>query len=203
MTLLVSLAFAAFAAAAPAGRLVYVQGPVKIESRKAVVPAKAGQPVSEGDAVSTGESAAAVIELPDGSRLKLRPSSRLVVRASRPRLTLGGVFARILHRSHRSFRLQAGPMVAAVRGTQFFAALQPQTNDAWLCVNDGAVEVRSGRRTVLVPKGLGVQVKAVQGPGQPKAYEWTKGLNWSMDPSEGSLEEQPRKPKASDDPFDW
>ena len=61
------------------GRLVSVTGDVRIGDSAATV----GAPLEEGQTVQTGESSSTVIELADGSRLKLPPSSLALLAASR------------------------------------------------------------------------------------------------------------------------
>ena len=61
------------------GRLVSVTGDVRIGDSAATV----GAPLEEGQTVQTGGSSSTVIELADGSRLKLPPSSLALLAASR------------------------------------------------------------------------------------------------------------------------
>ena len=64
---------------ASAARLVHAAGDVMIASNSGGRLGKSGAALAEGDSVTTGAGAVAVIALPDGSRLKLRESSRVVV----------------------------------------------------------------------------------------------------------------------------
>ncbi len=64
---------------APSARLVHASGDVTIESKAGGRLAKSGAALAEGDSVTTAAGAVAVIELPDGSRLKLRSLSRVAV----------------------------------------------------------------------------------------------------------------------------
>ena len=61
------------------GRLVSVTGDVRVGDSAATV----GMPLEEGQTVQTGGSSSTVIELADGSRLKLPPSSLALLAASR------------------------------------------------------------------------------------------------------------------------
>jgi hypothetical protein len=69
----------AAAAPLPPARLAYVSGDVTIESKGGGRLGKTGAALADGDAVSTAAGSTAVVETADGSRLKLRESSRLVL----------------------------------------------------------------------------------------------------------------------------
>src|ERR1700758_5192167 len=88
------------AAAPPAARLAYASGDVTIQSKDGGRLGKTGAAVADGDAVVTGGGAPAIVEPADGSRLKLRESSRFVLTLPTARspvtdvlLSWGGVFA--------------------------------------------------------------------------------------------------------------
>lgn len=188
------------APAEPPARLVFASGAVTVESQGASHPGRAGEALENGDAVSTGGAATAVIGLADGSRLKLRESGRLVLNLPGPRgtvteayLTLGSVFAKVTKRlPGAEFHVRTKTAVAAVRGTEFFTAFgraQGESRDLWVCVNEGAVEVRTdaGKPPVRVPRGKGLLIKSGLDATRPQAYDWTKTLNWNMDPDKGAV----------------
>lgn len=189
--------------AEPAAKLAFASGDVTVESRGSGRLVKTGEPLSDGDAVSTGEKATAVVELADGSRLKLRESSRLTLTLPGPRetatevlLSLGSVFAKVTKRlPGAEFRVRTRTAVAAVRGTEFFTAFgrdAGKERDLWVCVNEGAVEVRTAatQAPVRVPQGKGILIKSGLDATKPQAYDWTKTLNWNMDPASGALEDK-------------
>lgn len=181
------------AAEAKGARLVHAAGRVTVAGQAAA----AGSALAEGQVVATAGGATAVIELADGSRLKLRESSRLSVSTPKPgvveaRLELGSVFAKVAKRVERSFRVRTPSAVAAVRGTEFFTAFGrggAGAADVWVCVNEGAVELSTEKSAdgVLVPAGQGVLIKAGVELTKPKAYDWTKRLNWNMDDAKGGV----------------
>lgn len=185
------------AAEAKSARLVHASGSVTIGGKAA----RPGAALPEGEPVDTGAGSTAVIELPDGSRLKLRASSRLSVATPKPglteaRLTLGSVFAKVAKRLEgRSFHVRTPSAVAAVRGTEFFTAFGRGKGDAadlWVCVKEGAVELSTTKSAagVMVPAGKGVLIKSGLDLTKPQAYDWTKGLNWNMDAAEGGVEDK-------------
>lgn len=191
-------------AAEPApARLLSSSGPVTIESGGQKRRGKTGDVLTSGDAVATGKGATAVLALADSSRLKLRESSRLVLSLPGPggphteaQLAFGSLFAKIAKRlPGAEFRVRTESSVAAVRGTEFFTAYGRKTRgrrDLWVCVNEGAVDVgtSASSKSVLVPQGRGLLIKAGLDLTEPQDFDWTKTLNWNMDPERGSLEDK-------------
>ena len=196
-------------------KLVHVSGDVTIESKDGGRLAKTGSLLAPGDAVTTGEKAVAVIELPDGSRLKLRESSRLAVTLPGPKsgateafLSFGSAFAKVTKRlTGQEFFVRTPSAVAAVRGTEFFTAYgraHGKARDLWVCVNEGAVELRttSSKKAMLVPAGQGVLIKSGLDLTKPQAYDWTKNLNWNMDAGKGAVEDSTNLDGAYSDLLD-
>jgi ferric-dicitrate binding protein FerR (iron transport regulator) len=190
-------------AGAPPARLLFASDGVTVESKGGRSPGKTGAALADGDAVATAAGATAVVELADGSRLKLRESSRLVLTLPAVRspitevlLSLGSVFAKVTkRRPGEEFHVRTQTAVAAVRGTQFFTAYGRDRNkapDLWVCVNEGAVDVKTtaSKAELLVPAGKGVLIKSGLDVTKPQAYDWTKKLNWNMDPKDGAVEDK-------------
>lgn len=211
-----ALPAAAADTAAPVGaRLVHVEGDVTIQSSGGGRLGKKGDALSTGDAVATAEGASAVIALPDGSRVKLRESSRAAVslptKASpltEIALALGGVFAKVAKQAKGArFQVRAAGAVAAVRGTEYFTAFgraRGKHRDLWVCVNEGAVDVETSksRKPLLVPAGKGVLIKSSEDLTKPQAYDWTKTLNWNMDGESGPVEDKTNLDGAYSDLLD-
>ena len=198
----VTTSFAADAKS-PGARLLSVTGDVTIESKEGGHLGKSGAALLPGDSVSTAAGATAVIELPDGSRLKLRELSKLAVTlpagkslVTEAYLTLGSVFAKVSKRlAGHEFRVRTTSAVAAVRGTEFFTAYgrsKGKARDLWVCVNEGAVDVETtkSKKVLQVPAGKGVLLKSGLDLTKPQAFEWTKTLNWNMDAEKGGLEDK-------------
>jgi ferric-dicitrate binding protein FerR (iron transport regulator) len=195
--------FAAPRGAPPPARLLFVSGDVTVESKGGGRLGKTGAALADGDAVATAAGATAVVALADGSLLKLRESSRLVLKLPAVRspvtevlLTLGSVFAKVTKRRlGEEFHVTTPTAVAAVRGTQFFTAYgraRGQSPDLWVCVNEGAVDVKTtaSKAALSVPAGKGVLIKSGLDVTKPQAYDWTKKLNWNMDPKDGAVEDK-------------
>jgi ferric-dicitrate binding protein FerR (iron transport regulator) len=191
------------AAAPPPARLAFVFGGVTVESKDGARAGQTGAALADGDAVATAAGATAIVELADGSRLKLRESSRLVLTLPNGRslvteilLSLGSVFARVTKRRNgEEFHVRTRTAVAAVLGTQFFTAYGRDRNkarDLWVCVNEGVVEVKTtaAKAALSVPAGKGVLIKSGLDVTKPQAYDWTKKLNWNMDPKAGAVEDK-------------
>lgn len=209
---------AAAAPAPPPARLAYVSGDVTIQSKDGGRLGTTGAAIADGDAVTTGAGASAVVEIADGSRLKLRESSRFVLTMPTARspvtdvlLSWGGVFAKVTkRRPGEEFHVRAEGAVAAVRGTEFFTAFGREAgkkgglSDLWVCVNEGAVAVKTtaSKQGLSVPAGKGVLIKAGLDVTKPQAYEWTKKLNWNMDAKAGAVEDRTNLDAAYSDLLD-
>lgn len=201
---------------APAGaKLTHVVGTVSVESGANKGAAKEGQGLSSGDWVETAGKATAVIELPDGTGLKLKELSRFQLNlpdshgtTTSGLLSFGGVFAHVAKvLQGYEFNVRTETAVAAVRGTEFFVAFgrtKKTGRDLWVCVNKGAVDVstKASKTPLRVPAGKGILIKSGLDLTKPQAYEWTKKLNWNMDPKSGSVEDQTNLDSAYTDLLD-
>ncbi|MBI2362663.1 MAG: FecR domain-containing protein [Elusimicrobia bacterium] len=182
-------------AASPAAVLVAVEGPVSVESAGKTRAAKKGDALADGETVAAGPRALAVIEMPDGSRLKLRESTSIRVILSGETgafLNSGGLFARVTKGLNRRFSVTTPNAVAAVRGTEFFTAYGREGGDGrdlWICVGKGAVEVKADAspQAVLVKQGEGVLLPGGRRTTKPQFYQWTTKLNWNMDAARGPV----------------
>lgn len=216
LSALVLLSAGSARAASPAGAtLAYASGPVTVRDKTGSHRGAKGERLATGDEVWTGKDGAAVIALADGSRLKLTESSRLTLTlptAASPsaefRLSLGGVFAKVAKQAlGASFRVRTETAVAAVRGTRFFTAYgrkRAGKRDLWVCVDEGLVDVGTDAspRPLGVPAGKGVLVKSGLDLTSPQAYDWTKKLNWNMDPAAGEVRDRTNLDSAYTDLLD-
>lgn len=207
------LLIATLSHAADTAKLVHARGDVTLEAAGAGRLVKAGATLPTGAVLATGAGSSAIVALPDGSRLKLRESSRVRVvlpGARSPQteveLRAGSVFARVAKRLAGSeFKVRAGTAVAAVRGTEFFTAFGRPGGDArdvWVCVGRGAVDVSAAGKTRPVREGEGVLIPGGSEVGKPKFYQWTKTLNWNMDPDAGDTEDATKLDAAYADLLD-
>jgi ferric-dicitrate binding protein FerR (iron transport regulator) len=202
-------------AAAPGATLEFASGPVTVDGKSGPHAGTKGEPLVSGDSVATGVGATAVVALVDGSKLKLRASSRLVLALPDEKnsltdilLEFGSLFAKVTRRLARSqFRVRTPTAVAAVRGTQFFTAYgraHGKDSDVWVCVNEGVVDVNTtaAEKMLAVPAGKGVLIKGGKDLTAPQAYAWTKKLNWNMDAAAGAVEDKTNLDAAYSDLLD-
>lgn len=202
--LLCALPWLSHAQGERAGILIHAAGKVTVVREGKSLSGKSGAALLVGDVLQTAEKATAVVSLLEGTTLKMREASELTLsRLDRKGeegpsqcevdLGLGGLFAKVVSKVKGSlFRIKTPKAIAAVRGTQFFMAYGRQTRkgkDLWLCVNEGKVQVESleDKKSVTVKEGEGVMVKAGRKITPPKSYDWTKELNWNMDPEKGNV----------------
>ena len=197
-----------FTVSALDGKILYTEGTVTVTTGGSSQDAGPGTTVSAGDVVSTGADGLAVVDLSNATQIKLRENTSVTIGAlgdnTQVSLSAGALFTRILGKLAGTFSVQAGMTTAGVRGTEFFVAFGrtvDQEPDVWLCVNSGTVDVSvaSSGQHVLVPAGKGINIIGGAKLTPPRGYRWTKGLNWNMDPSSGSVEDHTSMNQAYDD----
>jgi hypothetical protein len=197
---LIAILFLTGALAADAGKLTFVAGQVEINSGKGWQKAQLGTVVNEADKVKTGAKGTVIISLKSGATLKLKSDSQITLSAVGNATTIdvgaGAVFSKVDRRqAGQTYQIRAQTMVAAVRGTEFYFAYgnkKKEKSDMWLCVNEGKVNVvDSGTSSnVDVNAGEGIIIPTDKAIPKPKAYTWTKKLNWNMDSAKGDVEDK-------------
>lgn len=190
------------ALAADAGKLTFVSGQVEVDSGKGWQKAQLGTIVKEADKIKTGAKGTVIISLKSGASLKLKSDSQITLSAVGNATSIdvgaGSVFSKVDRRqAGQTFQIRAQTMVAAVRGTEFYFAYGDKKKgkpkaDLWLCVNEGKVNVvdSSTSSNVDVNAGEGIIIPTDKEIPKPKAYTWTKKLNWNMDSSKGDVEDK-------------
>lgn len=193
------------------GALVYAEGDVTLRTGGRSTEAQIGDAIGPGDVIATGARSLAVIDLANGTTLKLREKTTLAVDsigdATSVTLTAGGVFTSIAHKLTGSFSLKTQSTVAGVRGTEFFVAYGRTIDaepDVWLCVNQGVVEVAlpATGQSVLVKEGTGINIVGGAKLTLPRRYPWTRKLNWNLDPAAGAVEDRTNLEQAYSDLLD-
>ena len=74
-----------------------------------------------------------------------------------------------------------------VRGTQFFIThANDKSNDVWMCVKEGIVEVKekNGPKSTDVTEGKGILIKKGDQITSPRPYKWISKLDWNMQTKE-------------------
>jgi hypothetical protein len=185
------------AAAPPAATVVHTAGKAAVTGRAGTRAAKRGDALTDGETLKTGPKSSAIVEYPDGSRVKLRAESAFTLEVPAETggfkgglLKIGGAFARVARGKPGHFRLRTPTAVASVRGTEFFAAYGRHGDDGrdlWVCVGKGAIDLSADGtpQALVVKEGEGVLLPGGMRTTKPQRYEWTKALNWAMDPGEG------------------
>ncbi len=178
--------------------LMYEQGSVTVHRGNSTLTPDMGATLQQGDLVSTGPAATAIIRLNSTTEVKMREQTQFRIEDLGTNTTVnlerGGLFSNIVGKLQGSFSVRTGTVVAGVRGTEFFVAYGRTVDnapDVWLCVNRGtvAVSVEGTNQAVDVPEGKGINVLAGLKITPPKAYGWTKKLNWNMDPGQAPVKD--------------
>ncbi|MFZ5629060.1 MAG: FecR family protein [Spirochaetota bacterium] len=200
-TILVAILLApAFAFAGEAGKITFLSGQVDVDSGKGWQKANLGATLNESDKIRTGSRGTALINLKSGAVLKMKSDSQIILsqvgNATTVDVEAGALFSKVGKRGNgQSFRIRAQTMVAAVRGTEFYFSYGKKKKakaDLWLCVNEGQVNVTDSatKSEVDVNAGEGIVIPTDKQIPKPRAYTWTKKLNWNMDASQGPVEDK-------------
>jgi len=147
---------------------VSLNGKVTIKNKRGVSrTAKTTSTVPEGSTVITSKDGEASLKIFDGSTVKLKPSTSLVVTTLQQpslgekiikfKLKFGEFFAKVakLTSSNSSFETDAGGVVCGVRGTEYSMFYDPQTGKVNVVVLDGTVWTTSDGKTFIYHGGQG------------------------------------------------
>ncbi len=175
----------------------------KVEVRLSVddedwIPVKRDMIIKEGGTIRSGSRGAAVIRMPNKTKIWLRANSNLEIEenksfSSRISLLFGSIKIRVPHLLRREkFRVKTPTAICAVRGTEFTLSTSPE-GKMRIAVLYGEVKLsytvppNKGPRVLYVPQGnvLSVEEKGKQGARtlltkaqESKALEnWDPGLS--------------------------
>lgn len=192
--------FAGAQAGAPAwaydGKITYVKGEAEVVAGGASEKAQPGLAVPAGSLVRTSADSLVILTMTGGAELKINAGSSITVPEGGEQeisLARGSLFSHVPKlKPGARFRIRTPSAVMGVRGTEFFTAFGSEAEkdpDLWMCVREGAVEVSGAdpAKSVLVRAGEGVLLPHGKEITAPKPYEWTKKLNWNMDPARGEV----------------
>jgi len=198
-------------AAAQDATITYATGQVSINRGGTSLSADIGASVRQADLVQTGADGLCIVRLNGNTEIKIREQSSVRIsdlsQNASVELESGSLFSRIVGRLLGRYTVKAGGVVAGVRGTEFFVAYGrtiEEKPDIWLCVNSGtvAVDIPETGESTDVSEGEGVNVLSGVRLTVPRPYEWTKDLNWNMDPSQGPVEDNTDLDRAYSDLLD-
>ncbi|MFW6365347.1 MAG: FecR family protein [Spirochaetota bacterium] len=175
-------------------KIMFFVGKVEISQNGNSREASKGMQIRTGDTVTTGTQSSVIIRDTSSNNIKMRENSSLVYSRENDRteltLAAGSVFSKVqkLGKDPHYF-VKTPTMVAAVRGTEFFVAYGSRNNDLWVCVNKGIVSVSTtaAKKSVDLKEGEGVMISEGTRVSDPRRYEWTRKLNWNMDPDRGQV----------------
>lgn len=185
---IVSLLLSMANAMADAGHIRFAKGQVFIGEK----PAAKDQTFNSNEIISTKANSLAIITLNDGSTLKLNELTSVAVNnlisdkaPTRVTINSGSLFVNVIKQivKKEKFVLKTKNVAMGVRGTTFFASFgKKESNDIWMCVNEGEVAVQTSRESSpkLVKAGEGVKVQNGEKTSNPKPLPWTKNLNWNL-----------------------
>ncbi len=167
--------------------VVYIKGRVTRSAKQLNI----GDKIKDGSIIETEKDSLAIISI-DFSKVKIGPGSQFKIlhsdkKKTQLELTAGSTFIQLvkneMNKDHK-LTLKTKTASMGVRGTQFFTSYgKADAQDVWMCVNEGAVEVKSSedKKPVLVKKGEGIRVTKNQ-TSNPRFLPWTAKLNWNFDP---------------------
>ena len=179
--------FFIFIQSVQAFELIYTQGSVRVNGEVGVK----GKKLIEGDLIETGENSLAIVSFDSLAKTKILPNSFLKVIADNEtkttvELSMGALMAQVRKVDKNNadkFVVKAKSVAMGVRGTEFFVAYgKSNSEDLWMCVEEGLVAVKDEKlkSEVFVKTGQGVKITTSE-ISLPTALPWTKKLNWNMD----------------------
>lgn len=170
--------------------------------------------VAQGDTVETRADTRLEITMPDKSKVRLGPNSRLVLekaefreegRDFKAKLFFGSVWSKVskVFGAEKNFEIRTERAVAGVRGT-IFRIDGPRSKAVMVRVYEGAVAVAGQRASdAKVQKGERIQVK---GPQQVDRKQWEKIVTAMMQvkvSADGTPGEPERFDEAEDRKDAW
>jgi hypothetical protein len=130
-----------------------------------------GDEIQEKDAVRSGAEDSLTLELNNGHRIFILPSTSLVIKTAQEKSTeleqeSGSLWCKVKPLSKDSnFHVRTPTAVAGVRGTAFITmVIDPNTTD--LCVCEGTVDVTSEGITKSIPQGRGSMITSGKAPSE-------------------------------------
>ena len=164
--------------------IIHQKGTVKITRQGKII----SPPVLPGDQIEVLKGGLLVLK---SEKIVLKIMQNTIIR---PKEDKEGTVVDLIRGSMLSdvnkapFKVRTRATAMGVRGTQFFVETVGK-EDIWMCVNEGVVNVKNFnvKKDVDVPAGKGVFIGKKE-ISDPKAFQWTKGINWNMNPKKGKLE---------------
>lgn len=152
---------------------------IRADGTSAVSPSS-GDRLDAADSIITGANSSAIVEFADGSRIFLDPETTVILNTISSfdqngmidtsfRLRGGRVESRVIPGGtpETRFRVLTPPAIAAVKGTDFNVAYQPDDKKTLAEVSTGLVGMNAAGVEVEVPAGFGSATILGEAPGKP------------------------------------
>ncbi|MFZ4713944.1 MAG: FecR domain-containing protein [Bacteriovoracaceae bacterium] len=178
-------------------KVYFIKGEVALLRNEKVTFLKKLDQVVANDVVYVKESGWLILEFGFGSKVKINANSIIKVNELRKNLdefdrlkvntfTLeaGSLFVDYPNISHNvTLKIKNRRASMGIRGTEFIAALDSETQGLKVAVNHGLVELTedNGHSSVLVGDMMGASVDAKGNLEEPKAHKWVKKIHWDVE----------------------
>lgn len=177
----------------------YKKGVVKkVDYEGNEVDLKKGDTLIEGDTLKTLEDSLVILKIGTHSTHRVEENSEILIEQLPYNyeeskeleqgggffLKVGTIFCEIFQRaSDESFKVRTKSTTMGVRGTKLMASIDTDSNDTWLTVNEGRVEVSNAlsKNSDLVENGKSMVVENDKTFTQQKKYEWQNNLKWDIE----------------------
>ena len=171
---------------------------VKLDSEGVETQLKKGDSLIEGESIKTGGGAFAILKIGNHSTHRVEEKSEILIeklpytfeeseelqQGAGFFLKMGTVFSNIVKKAdEESFQVKTRNTTMGVRGTELMASIDPDSQDTWLTVNEGTVEVSNGlsKSDDLVEHGKTMVIEKDKNFTQQKRYDFQEKLSWDLD----------------------
>jgi hypothetical protein len=157
----------------PVASLTFLEGTVSIfnENDFTWVKVKLNEPIYVGDRIKTSEDTRTVVTYDDGTSLKIKEKTELIIKNSGIDVFDGQLWVHFIKTEDKNFEVKTPTLVAGVRGTKF--EVRANKNNSSVAVFKGRVEVAKDKKysnSVYVDRGYETNAKKY---GQvQKAYKF-------------------------------
>jgi hypothetical protein len=117
--------------------------------------------VTESTMVETGADGFAVIDYPDGTSIKLRPNTIVVLEQNHIYVKSGRTWFNVEKRADNELIIEAPTAIAGIRGTEFLVNVEPDGTTNFQLI-EGSVEISDSKQksSIILNAGMEVTVQA-------------------------------------------
>lgn len=156
-----------------------------------------GDILIEGETLTTGDKSFVILKIGTHSTHRVEENTQIEI-AKLPYmyqdtseleqggsfiLKVGTIFSEILKKSdNESFEIKTQNTTMGVRGTKFMASVDSDSEDTWVTVNEGVVEVNNSasNSSDIIEKDRSMIIEKDKGFTRQQKYEWQKNLKWNI-----------------------